>query len=475
MKRKLISIALCLCMAVSLLPSTALAEDGINYLALGDSISTGYGLVSEGDGFASLIAAANGFTLTNRAQNGNTAIGILAQFLDGSLNADIAAADIITITCGGNDLMAVLYAAIAEDYNTTAEEPISAENVTELMASGGISAMGLLTSAQRVLNGSEEDGVPKFVESDALAVALGDFIHNLGLVIEYIRSHNADAAIVITTQYNPYASFSGLYSVLNTEIGKGAEMLSAAIVEYAGTAGCIVADVHAAFAAANENLCNATTSPMNLDFHPNAAGHALIAAVVQEALEAESAVTVISFSDVVDPDTQWFYDEVYAAANAGIIAGNTDGTFNPDGGLTWAQTITFAVRLAQLNAGERIYGSADQVGTWYQIYFDYALANGIITSAPANPDGEILRGDAAVIFAAVLGDAEQVNNVADGYFTDVAAGSAAYDAVYALSRAGITNGVGGGEFGVNKNFKRSEIAAIVSRMAGLVDLALIGA
>lgn len=175
----------------------------------------------------------------------------------------------------------------------------------------------------------------------------------------------------------------------------------------------------------------------------------------------------IRFSDVTSPD-EWFYAPVYAAANANIVAGTQDGTFLPYATLTWSQTVTFAVRLAQYKAGEHVYTAADQQGVWYQVYADYALEHGFVDAIPADPDGVITRGDAAVIFAAVLGDAEQVNDVPDGYFTDVDAGSPAYDGVYALSRAGITNGKGGGLFDPEGIFTRCEVAAIVARMAGLV-------
>ena len=178
------------------------------------------------------------------------------------------------------------------------------------------------------------------------------------------------------------------------------------------------------------------------------------------------------FSDVTPDD--WYYQAVNGASRAGIIAGNADGSFNPSGTLTWAQTITFAVRLMQKNNFEPIYGAADQTGkNWYDIYVDYAMENGIISTVAANPNAKITRGEAAVIFAKVFEMYEQVNDVPDGYFTDVPKGSAAYDAVYFLAEAGVCNGMGNGTFGVNATFKRSEVATIVARIAGLVNPAVI--
>ena len=147
------------------------------------------------------------------------------------------------------------------------------------------------------------------------------------------------------------------------------------------------------------------------------------------------AVEEVSFSDVAKD--AWYYAPITKAVEKGIVVGNADGTYAPRGTLTWAQTITFAVRLDQLRKGEDVYGSEDQTGTWYDIYVDYALEKGIINSKPVTPGGTITRADAAIIFSKVLGEYTPVNEVADGYFTDVRAAHPAHDAIYMLAEAGI--------------------------------------
>ena len=176
----------------------------------------------------------------------------------------------------------------------------------------------------------------------------------------------------------------------------------------------------------------------------------------------------ISFSDVAED--AWYYAPITKAVEKGIVVGNADGTYAPRGTLTWAQTITFAVRLDQLRKEIDIYGSEDQTGEhWYDIYVEYALENGIINSEPVTPGGTITRADAAVIFSKVLGEYTAVNEIAEGYFTDVRTAHPAHDAIYMLAEAGICNGKEAGVFGINDSFLRSEVAAIVARMAGLVD------
>ncbi len=194
----------------------------------------------------------------------------------------------------------------------------------------------------------------------------------------------------------------------------------------------------------------------------------LVCCLLIGSLSVSVSAAQAKFSDVKAGD--WFYDAVIKSAEKGIVAGNNDGSYDPEGTLTWAQTITFAVRLDQYRKGDRIYGNADQTGSrWYDVYFDYALAKGIISVAPASPNAPITRADAAIIFSKVLGSYNTVNDISDYYFSDVPYSHAAYDAIYALARAGICNGKSAGVFGVRDNFKRNEVATIVARMAGLVN------
>ena len=187
---------------------------------------------------------------------------------------------------------------------------------------------------------------------------------------------------------------------------------------------------------------------------------------------AAPSYTSVSFADV--PSGEWYYETVLAAVEAGIVAGNADGTFHPDGELTWAQAVTFAVRLDQYRRGARIYGAADQTSVWYDIYVDYARSEGIIAYVPENVNAVITRAEAALIFAEVLGDAAKINTIPEDYFWDLYGSGEVGEAVRALAEAGIVNGMEDGSFGANRSFLRSQVAAITARMAGLVNPVRIG-
>lgn len=287
--RKILAILAALILMCTVCMAEAPAASPI-YLALGDSISTGYGLAEGEKGFAEIVAEEMGYTLINRAIDGNTSVGILAQLEDPLVMADICSADVITITCGGNDLMGMLFQAIADAYNTAVPPilAIKAENVPAIMSTeGDARQQALIMAARTVLEGNAELGVAPLTEGDAIQNALTEFANNMASVIITIRMMNPDVTIVMTTQYNPYAMFGGAYETLASGVDLGVQTLSKVVADSAASAGYRVADVYTAFAASAENLCNASMEPLNVDVHPNAAGHKVIAECVLGVLKAE--------------------------------------------------------------------------------------------------------------------------------------------------------------------------------------------
>ena len=115
MRKRILSTLLALCLALSLLPASALAAGGEqkSYVALGDSITTGYGL-DEAQSFAEQIAEQEGYTLNDSlASDGATSTDLL-EVVKSEANADtLKNADLITVTIGGNDLMDALYAYLS--------------------------------------------------------------------------------------------------------------------------------------------------------------------------------------------------------------------------------------------------------------------------------------------------------------------------------------------------------------------------
>ena len=284
MRKRILSTLLALCLALSLLPASALAAGGEqkSYVALGDSITTGYGLTENETGFARQVADSNGYTLTNLAKDGATSSMLLTSLSDSEVSSAIASADLITITIGGNDLMNALYAYLADAYNTQNNTGITEEDVKASLAG---THSEIQQSTMLILAASK---ISDFLQSTEATTALGAFTTNLTNIISAIKGNNSSAEIIVVNQYNPYSRLSTGNLLDLSALDSAVQALNTAISSGA-TAGYTVADVYTAFEEATENPCNASVSlpSINLDFHPNAAGHSLIASTISALLTDE--------------------------------------------------------------------------------------------------------------------------------------------------------------------------------------------
>ena len=286
--KRFFAVLLALYLALSIFG--AVCEEAPCYLALGDSITTGYGLTEDEKSFPEIVADKKGYALINRAVNGNAASGIIEQMKSPAVITDIQKADVITITCGGNDLMGMLYEYVAEIYNGVAPESMRIQpgDILGILSNpADLRYQALMLAAMTALNGSEEMGVTPFLQSLDVQLAMADFLKNMGGILTGIKMTNPDARIIFATQYNPYRFFTGVYQGMNEAMEVGANLLSSSITAYSHVLGYEVADVYAAFGESEVNLCNADMAIMNLDFHPNAGGHEVIAECVLKALASK--------------------------------------------------------------------------------------------------------------------------------------------------------------------------------------------
>ena len=290
MRKRILSTLLALCLALSLLPASALAAGGEqkSYVALGDSITTGYGLAENETGFAKQVADSNGYTLTNLAKDGATSSMLLTSLSDSEVSSAIASADLITVTIGGNDLMDALYAYLAEEYNTQNSTDITAEDVKESLAGEEGAAVNQITMLKFAIS-----NISNFQSSSIANSSYNALGYNFVEIIETIREINQNAQLIVVNQYNPYSHLTTGISGLNlssviSAFDSAVQALNVGISSGEAIAGYTVADVYTKFKEAENNPCNASVSPsINLDFHPNATGHGLIADTISALLTDE--------------------------------------------------------------------------------------------------------------------------------------------------------------------------------------------
>ncbi len=334
--QKFMGTLLAVCMAAQLLAVPAFAtEEKPVYLALGDSISTGYRLPGYDKetvetnttirNFVNLIAERLGYELVNEAQDGLTTEGLATQLESGALDQDISRARLITITCGGNDMMQVLYGLTAGYYNENYGGDLTADDISTFFSQGNIpgkavSTSDLFMSAYDVICGVEElddedewTGAyltcpavqsPEFLAAiNALSEGPAGTPGTLDRIMGYIREINPSAVVVLTTQYNPYTSLpDGLSGALKRQardlykaVDNCLAQLNPVILNNAEALGYIQVDIATTFKNSDDNLCNAyftSADKYDLDIHPNALGHQKIA----------ETITALALTPSVDTD-----------------------------------------------------------------------------------------------------------------------------------------------------------------------------
>ena len=162
----------------------------------------------------------------------------------------------------------------------------------------------------------------------------------------------------------------------------------------------------------------------------------------------------------------WYTPYVAAVYELGLMQGNSIGAFCPGGDVTLAETAALAARLHKLYQT----GNADfqQGSVWYQVYVDYIRDNGILLKEYTDYNAKAKRSEfAAMLARAFPKDAlAEINTIADGSLPDVPANAAYAEEIYLLYRAGVLTGSDeNGTFLPENTVRRSEVAAIVARMA----------
>lgn len=187
---------------------------------------------------------------------------------------------------------------------------------------------------------------------------------------------------------------------------------------------------------------------------------ALLAAVI---LAIPASAEELPFTDV--PESAWYYADVAAAYESGLINGKSATTFAPNAYLTYAEAVKLAACMNQLiSQGEVTLENGDP---WYQSYVDY-LADGGLLPGEYNWNSLATRAGYMEIFSAALPDSSlrQINSVPRGSIPDVPADHPSADAIYRLYRAGILQGSDPITHSANpdSSIRRSEVSALIARI-----------
>ena len=259
----------------------------LKIVALGDSITRGYGLDQpEKDRFTTIVSEHldtiyNNVEITNYAVDGMTSDGLLDLLLSGKAEK-LKDADIVLLCIGANNVLQFATDLFLYD-NTDVE--------------GLFRAYGNFFISDKS-DTSAPEAVKKYFErvtsyasskefTDKINSGLGALRQDIPQIISYIRKVNPKAKIYYANVYSPYKGMNITLPYVNTILPLGdlsdqnVEKINAIINELKTDGGYTVVDIHSVFKNSREKIINAgfdlTKMNLNYDPHPNKRGHSLIA------------------------------------------------------------------------------------------------------------------------------------------------------------------------------------------------------
>lgn len=279
----LVSAAMCMSLLpAAMMPSVSAEQDPKYILMLGDSIASGYGLAEGEYRYADYLEEYLGMKSIDYAKPGQTTGELLELVNNEEVQIDIPLASVICVSIGGNDLIDTV-----EGYLNTLLETYNTTNGTSLT---------LKEYVQTVVAVDDDLQTTMIIKlTSLLNKAANTYKTNIQQIEASLLEQNPDAKIVVQTVYNPINMENPVvngvdYSSKLKQIRKFAsEQLLTLNDALQQTEGLTYVDVNAAFKDMEWVYTNMDPSNgfWQMDVHPNALGHAVIAAEILNSLGAE--------------------------------------------------------------------------------------------------------------------------------------------------------------------------------------------
>jgi len=168
----------------------------------------------------------------------------------------------------------------------------------------------------------------------------------------------------------------------------------------------------------------------------------------------------LPFEDV-SPDA-WYYSYISTAYDFGILNGKSDTVFDPDAGLTCAEAAKIAASIHANQIGNTINPQGE---VWYESYVEYCYNNLIMEDYVVfDWDKQASRAQVAYLLSRCDTEPHNINNVPITDIPDVYDTTPFAYEILDLYNKGVAVGSNNYYFYPDANIKRSEVAALVSRM-----------
>lgn len=174
-------------------------------------------------------------------------------------------------------------------------------------------------------------------------------------------------------------------------------------------------------------------------------------------------VTVLNGNYVDLTSSHWAYKQVMYLADAGIIGGYPDGTFQPNRNTTRAEAARMLATALDLNVVDTTSIFKDvPTSHWANDYIVAAAKAGIFKGNPDgtfNPNGQLTRAEMAIL----LSTAYDLNAKSPAHFSDVKASHWANEAIASMYENNLTVGYPDGTYRPSNSTTRAEFSMFLAK------------
>lgn len=289
------------------LPLFSLAKTNY-YLATGDSIAYGYGLSNiETQCYAQIVRNKIGVSKSNfknLAVSGMTCQEYYNAIQQSDFTNEIKKADLLTVSIGSNELLELATGALSNATGIPANDPAFLTKVQQVFVDAPITKK--IEMATLIYNFFTSQETKNKIEA-----SINAYEQYWDLSVKYIKNQNPNINIVATEFYNPYyevqiATFD-LGGYVDEYIVKMNNILN---IRSNNESDYKVAKIYKAFNTTNPRLTNVDVDislynmKIEMDPHPNVAGHEMIATKVMDAIatikETKKQIEGLSISNIED-------------------------------------------------------------------------------------------------------------------------------------------------------------------------------
>jgi lysophospholipase L1-like esterase len=257
------------------------------YLVLGDSIASGYGLPGYNPNSQTLPAAAYpsivggtlGLALEDDAYYGLESMNLLDELEDINSVDEYSKVKTVTLSIGSNDILDPFLNIVADKLGCNPED------VSSTLADMFKHNPQALSAPLGALDADDGSGLKN---NQTLNEAASGFSQNFQGIISALKTAMPNAKIYVTNAYNPYEGIKLPYGTGILDLGGIADGYIQTLNKAfsSNSPDYTLIDAHSAFSQSLQNgtsLVNADLATFNFDPHPNAAGHAKIANMILKA------------------------------------------------------------------------------------------------------------------------------------------------------------------------------------------------